>query len=167
MRSKHAVVLFALLLFPALALAQSPTTESGDVTATIQPIALTLESTAPLDFGTVAPFGRPGVAAVREDGSMGADNAYFVSPGSPARWTVSGAPNAVVAVVLPADGEVVVTDGASSMPVAGFHRSNQGFPFILSASGFGLFTVGAHINVAANQPAGVYSGTYNVTVYYN
>jgi hypothetical protein len=53
------------------------------------------------------------------------------------------------------------------MTVTSFARSGGSTQRNLDAAGNDTFNVGATLVVGANQPSGVYSGTFDVTVAYN
>lgn len=131
---------------------------------------LSLVNTRSLSFGrfvaggggsvTIAPTGaRTGSGAVILLNSAGTGSASF----SLTTLNGSGASKAVV-VSLPADGTVSLSNGQFSMPVRNF-VSSTGTVFTLSPAG-AVIDVGATLTVAPNQPAGAYSGTFQLTVNY-
>ena len=68
------------------------------------------------------------------------------------------------AVTLPVS--VVVSNGTHTMSVGTFGRSGQ-TQLLLDGTGSATFNVGAALQIGANQPAGLYTGSFNVTVSYN
>lgn len=157
-------IALAALLLPALARAQA--TDTGDISVTIQNQAITLTNDTTLAFGTILPFGRPGTAVVPPSGAESGSNVFISVPGSSAGWSVTGVPNAPYAITLPSS-PAVVTSGTNSMNVDTFTRTGGTSQVFLDAAGKNSFNVGATLHVGANQPAGVYTGTYTVTVAYN
>lgn len=153
----------ALLGLSANAAAQ---TASSTIDVEIESRAITLANTGGLNFGKVLPYGSAGSVYVNIYGDGSASNA-FISDATSIRassWEVIGTPGAPYAVTLPTS--VVISNGSENMTVSSFNRS--GTPQLyLDAAGNYAFTVGARLNVGANQPAGVYAGTFNVTVSYN
>lgn len=89
-----------------------------------------------------------------------------------AAYTVAGSANATYAITLPADGVVEITSGANSMDVDDFVAKTasagiDGTTGTLDGSGADSFVVGATLKLANGQAAGVYTGTFNVSVDYN
>jgi len=76
---------------------------------------------------------------------------------------VAGEPNTSFAVGLP--GSIQITSGANSMTVDSFTTGASAY--LLDGAGAAGLSVGANLSVAANQPAGLYSGSFSVTVAYN
>jgi len=159
-----ATVALTVLLVPSMVRAQA--TDTGDISVTIQNQAITLTNNTTLSFGTVLPFGRTGTVTVPASGAPTVSNAFVSVPGSSANWSVTGVPNAPYAITLPSS-PAVVTSGAFSMNVDTFTRTSGTTQLYLDGAGDASFNVGATLHVGANQPAGIYTGTYNVTVAYN
>ena len=86
---------------------------------------------------------------------------------SASEWEVTGVPNAPYTVTLPANNTVTVTNGTENMIVTSFNRTSGSNDLSLDGAGVGRFNVGATLLVNANQPAGDYTGTFNVSVNYN
>ncbi len=82
---------------------------------------------------------------------------------SAASFDVAGEPNTSFAVGLP--GSIQITSGANSMTVDSFTTGASAY--LLDGAGASGLSVGANLSVAANQPAGLYSGSFSVTVAYN
>lgn len=152
------------LLVPAGAWAQA--TDTGDISVTIQNQAITLTNDTTLQFGTVLPFGRPGTVTVPPSGAPTSSNVFVSVPGSSAAWSVTGVPNSPYAITLPSS-PVLVSSAAGTMNVDTFTRTGGSSQIFLDAAGQSSFNVGATLHVGANQPAGVYTGVYSVTVAYN
>lgn len=146
----------------------------GNASVVIQNQAITLTPVLgqDLNFGTVLPFGRNGTVTVWENGTHQASNAHIADTNgiSTSGFTVSGVNSAPYAITLPANNTVTLTsnvDPADTMTLTGFRRTGVNDQRVLDANGDATFSVGATLNVGANQPAGTYSGTYTVTVSYN
>ncbi len=160
---KKFLLAVALLGLSANAAAQSA---SSTINVEIESRAITLANTGGLNFGKVLPYGSAGYVYVSPNGVGSTANA-FISDATNVRassWAVNGVPGAPFAVTLPTS--VVINNGTENMTVTAFNRSGAAQQF-LDAAGNGSFTVGARLNVGANQPIGVYTGTFNVTVSYN
>jgi len=82
---------------------------------------------------------------------------------SAASFDVAGEPNTSFAVGLP--GSIQITSGANSMTVDSFTTGASAY--LLDGAGASGLSVGANLSVAANQPAGLYSGSFSVIVAYN
>ena len=85
---------------------------------------------------------------------------------SPATFTVGGEPNATYAITLPDDATVTLTGAGDPMAITDFVSSPSGTG-TLSGGGLQTLYVGGTLHVGAAQVAGVYSGTFDVTVTYN
>jgi hypothetical protein len=91
---------------------------------------------------------------------------------SNAAYTVYGSKNAHYIVTLPANNVVTITNGASSMSVNNFtiftvNNGTGNATGKLNLTGSDTFRVGATLILNNGQPAGVYSGTFTVSVAYN
>ena len=153
----------ALLGLSANAAAQ---TASSTIDVEIESRAITLVNNGGLNFGKVLPYGSAGIVFVSPSGVGSTSNA-FISDATNVRassWAVTGIPGAPFAVTLPTS--VTISNGTENMTVNSFSRSGPG-QMTLDAAGNNNFTVGAWLRVGANQPVGVYTGTFNVTVSYN
>ena len=160
---KKFLLAVALLGLSANAAAQ---TASSTINVEIESRAITLANTGGLNFGKVLPYGSAGNVYVSVNGVGSASNA-FISDATNVRassWDVTGIPGAPYAVTLPTS--VVISNGSENMTVGSFSRSGAS-QLYLDAAGNNSFTVGARLSVGANQPVGVYTGTFNVTVSYN
>lgn len=144
-------------------------TDSANASAEIV-AAIAIVNTADLNFGQIAPSGTAGtvtisVAGVRS-GSPGVTLGNQVTV-SQASFDISGAPNNLYSITLPADGVVTLTSGGSpAMAVDGF-LSDPASPGTLNGSGLDVVDVGATLSVGVNQPNGSYTGSFDVTVDYN
>ena len=88
-----------------------------------------------------------------------------------AAYTVYGDKNNHYNITLPDDNVVTITSGANHIHVNNFipHSASQGigsFSGKLNLIGEDTFTVGATLVLSNAQPAGLYTGTFNVTVNY-
>jgi len=167
----------SLLSFAAMLLAFSfsaqaqQASDTGEATVTVEFHEITLHNETTLNFGTLLPFGRTGTIRVTPAGATVAFRTLSIAPGAAAEWTVTGTPSAPYAIALPVNIELIDEGGLNNMLVNSFTTSVTDFAnrnnAVLDAAGDGSFTVGATLNVGANQPLGVYSGQYEVTVSYN
>lgn len=163
---KKIVLLGALLLgLSAEAYAQQSATST--IRVEVESRAITLANVAGLNFGKILPYGSAGAVTVFSNGTYSASNAFISDATNiqASAWSVTGIPGAPFAVTLPTS--VTISNGTENMTVNNFTRTGGSLPQNLDAAGNASFNVGARLNVGANQPAGIYSGTFNVTVNYN
>ena len=127
-----------------------------------------ITNTRDLAFGQVAAGATSGTAVVTPAGTRSLTGG--VTPGSSggvtsAQFTVSGIPLFTYSIALP--GSVVLSSGANTMTVNTFTSSPSGTGQIQLIIGTQTLTLGATLQVGANQSSGSYTGTFNVTVVYN
>jgi len=112
-----------------------------------------------------------GTLTVGPDGSVSATGGmtgnYNITQPPPGRgpgsFVLVGRKNGVLKVTLPLT--VTVSNGTSQMLITALNANiNNGTVLKLDAAGLGYLTIGGTLAVAANQPYGQYTGTYNVTV---
>lgn len=133
--------------------------------------AQTISGSTPLSFGSFV-AGSGGTVAVSVNGLRTASgNVILINsgPGGASQSTVTGTAGSTYSITLPDNGVVVLSDNNSNtMAVNDFisiPSATSGSTGILSAGSQTLY-IGATLIVAQNQPAGNYSGTFNVTVSY-
>jgi hypothetical protein len=124
--------------------------------------------TNPMFFGDVSGDATSATTVILTTGGTTSSPDGASAAGTPTAgdFDVTGAPNLAYDITLPADGTVVLTNVAGpDMSVDSF-ASSLGASGTLSATGAQSFTVGATLTINANQPAALYTGTYDVTVNY-
>ena len=178
---KNITKIFAIALvalgFSATSFAQtvSPSsTATADATASIlTPILIT--KNADLGFGTIgAVAGSASTVVVSNTGVRTSATATLFTvastPVTNARFTITGTPNALFAITLPAT-DVSLTStsvGATAMTIpAASWSSDLGVSSTILNTGSKVLNLGATLNVGAGQTAGTYSGSFDVTVAYN
>ncbi len=145
--------------------AQAATTATGTATAEVLS-SLTVTATADLQFGQIA-ANTGGSVTVNADSSV-SKTGGLISTGSraPAAFDVVGSPNAMVIVSLPtASVNLTRVSGTETMQLGSFNTDPNG-AFQLDTAGAGSFNVGGTLTVGANQVAGTYTGTFQVSVEY-
>lgn len=145
--------------------AYAASTNAGGTVEIVTPLAIV--KTIDLSFGKVASSAALGTVKVTAAGvrSMTGGVTLITLPApAAASFNVTGANNSTYTVTLPA--AVTLTSGANTMTVNAF-TSTPTPTGTLSAAGAQTLTVGGTLNVAANQVAGTYTGTFAVTVVYN
>ena len=128
--------------------------------------ALAIVNTQGLEFASIVPSGSSDTVIVSPV-SVRTCGATLTCTGSvfASAFDVTGGNNLTYSITLPG-AAATLTSGANSMTVDNFIDSGSGTG-TLSALGSQTFTVGGTLNVGINQPAGVYAGSYSVTVDYN
>jgi hypothetical protein len=130
---------------------------------------ITLSNSESLAFGKFA-AGTGGSVLVSTSGARSATGGVVLlssGPGAAARFQVSGDANLTYAITLPANDSASLTNGSGqSMSLTDF-SSSPASTGQLNAMGSQTLSVGARLNVGANQPSGSYSGSFVVYVDYN
>lgn len=146
---------------------------SATVTATasaniIQPIEIAKISD--LAFGNIVSGSADGTVIIAVDGSRTATGGVALidagSVSTAAIFDITGFADASFSIEVPASIIIETAGGANQMTVNNF-VSNLGLDAILDENGEAKLQVGATLNVSAQQPAGMYSGTFDVIVAYN
>jgi len=157
-----AAALVAIVAAPASVKAASDTaTASATIAA-----AVTVTKTSDLEFGLISPTASAGTVTISDAGARTGDANVILQAGdtpSQASFTVGGANSQAIAVTIPASATLT---GPGTDMTATLSQTDAGAQTL---DGSGAFTVdvGAVLGVAANQTAGAYSGSFNVTVIYN
>jgi hypothetical protein len=168
---KKTVFLLASLFVMACGI-QSVKADGGSAQASanatiITPIAIA--QVADLNFGNIVAGIGAGNVTVGTDGirtSIGDVILPTATPGTvnAAEFTVTGLAAATYAITLPGSIDISET-GGETMTVTDFTSDPSGTGTL--TGGTQTLSVGATLNVKANQAAGNYTGTFNVTVAYN
>jgi hypothetical protein len=168
---KKFVFLFACLFLMGIAAesvqAQNSATATANAAATIV-TPITIVKTVDLNFGAIVPSNQAGTVIVGNDNSIsGTGGVTLISQlgtHSAAAFTVNGEAEALYYVTVPASNVTLTkTSSSETMTVSTFYHSATG---TLDETGEEAFNVGATLTVAASQPAGLYEGTFDVTVSY-
>ena len=175
MPARHIVFAGALSLAPLAPMAQClPPPDAAGAAILPHSVAapqLLITTTRSLHFGRfVAGSGgsltvSPGGARARSGGVVLMNSGGSASAGFEV-GTLDGGASAAMSVILslPADGEVFLSNGASSMAVRDF-VSSAGTLISLAPTGVTV-DVGATLMVGAGQAPGAYSGTFQLIVNY-
>jgi len=156
-----------VLLTGGIASAQSNSANvDASASATvISPIAVT--NPVGLNFGQIVAGSGAGTVVLTAAGvrSIGTGTTELGNSGSVAAagFSVTGNADSTYSISVEA-GPVDITSGSDTMTVGSFTRSKTTGTL---TSGADTFTVGGTLGVAAAQPVGAYSGTFNVVVTYN
>ena len=139
------------------------------VTAATVVAPMTITAASTLNFGTFAGSAALGtviIPTVAARSATGGVTLIATSAGAASGITVAGANGATFTVVYPTTPQNI-TSGGATMTISAFNTSLSGDAGTVGAGGSATFTIGATLNVAANQATGVYSGTYPITLTYN
>ena len=166
--SKFLFAVITMMAFSVASFAQSATaTASATIVA---PIAIT--KTVDMNFGNVAVAAVAGTVTLDPAGTRTAGGGVTLPATTgtvaAAEFDVTGAVNFTYAITLPAAAVTIDDGAANTMTVTAFTSTPSGTGD-LGAGGAQTITVGATLNVGANQVPGTYlSATpFTVTVNYN
>jgi len=129
--------------------------------------AITISKTADLNFGDVVAGASLGTVLMTPAGvrsATGGTTLGNTAGAAVAAFDVTGFSGATYAILLPV-APITISSSGNTMTVTGFTGS-KGLASTLTG-GADSFTVGATLNVAASQAAGVYAGNFPVSVNYN
>ncbi len=146
-------------------MAQTPNSARAEVLT-----AIGLTAVNPLEFGGFTP-GALGTVVISPLGNRTATGGVVLNTTSilptAASYNMTGAPNVHYTIQVPITDIIIVHVGNSaSMIVNTFTCSYPLLASTLSPAGTDAFTVGGTLHVDAAQAAGLYVGTFNVTVAY-
>lgn len=169
MRATRAMAVFATA-FGVLIYSQNANALDVSVNASATIVApLAASSPTALAFGNVGASGSAGTVEVTSAGARSAaGGASAVAGGTVSAAVVNitaGEASAVVDISYPASA-TLNGPAASTMSVDGFAAAGSPATATLDGSGTATFNVGGTLNVGANQTAGNYTGSFNVTLTY-
>lgn len=130
--------------------------------------ALSVTNVQDLDFGDLAAGTTAGTATVNANTNVRTVSGGTVPVGgSPtaALFFAAGIVNRIFIVQIPV-GSITLSNGTGGTMTVSNWTTNGPVSRNLGSTGVAVIRVGARLNVAANQPEGDYSGTFNVTVIY-
>ncbi len=164
---KLTTILAGALIIVGCSSSFAQATASADASARIvSPLQIT--KTADLKFGNIAAGPSAGTVDMSvTDVRTAAGGVTLIAAGNvsnAAAFDIVGYPDASFTISLPAS--ILITSGANDMLVDNF-ISSLGATSALDAQGAAALKVGASLNVGANQPVGLYTGAFDVTVAYN
>jgi len=161
------ITIILLAFFSVSAIAQTENTDTGAKILA----AMTITESADMHFGTMTVPSTFAEVDLAVGGTVsianGTLNLLAQAPTShAAAYNITGDANATYRITLPTNGSVSLTDGFSQIQVKDFVCSYGGLITTLDGTGNSSFTVGATIQLGMSQPAGIYSGTFDVSVSY-
>ena len=180
MKIVYIIAVIIAVLFTSLLKAQTNSVTSKARAEITSLISLSDNSGLPggstLSFGTIAKsegVGTVTISTLNARTTSGAVNAMSASATSTASFLVNGGMGRTYAITLPSTNvDVTRTGGTETMSITDFKARPQSIggdqvTGTLDTQGADSFTVGATLNVGANQAEGVYEGSFNVVVNYN
>jgi len=148
--------------------AQNIATDNASASATILE-HLTLVKNVDLVFGGIITDTDGGtvVIAATETGTVSYNNlpSQLSASTSSSKFTASGQSNALFAITLPSTTTITNGTPADDMTI-GSYVSSVGLTHVQLTGGVKEFYVGATLTIGAQQPAGLYTGSFPVTVTY-
>jgi len=160
-----AIVAMALLLSPVDAIAMGPS-DSSNANASakvVKPVRVTTQSD--MDFGEVLTSASSGTVVLATDGTVTGNGGAYVfddTNAQAAAFRVSGERLEAYNITLPTT--VTLSEvGGGTMSLTAFNHDATG---VLSNSGQEDFSVGATLNMGAEQVQGDYTGSFTVSVDY-
>jgi hypothetical protein len=154
----------AALALGTSALAVQDTDLAGSPAAAEIVAAIAITNDGGLHFGDIVASGVLGTVAVDTAGARLELGGVTLGNGGAARaaqFTVTGDSGATFDVTLPTS--ILISSGGDDMTVDSFTENSDG----TLTGGTEQFEVGATLHVAAAQPSGSYSGTFDVIATYN
>ena len=163
--------LFVMMLATQHVKAQSGASASISANAKATVISvISITKNSDLNFGSFAPSATDGTVSVELDGTRPFTGGITLldQEGKRALFTVKGTPNESYYVKLPTeDGNTISLEGPQGtdpLIIKSLVHDGDG---TLDGNGQDLFSVGGTLSVKANQPAGEYTGTFDVIVAYD
>lgn len=171
MRLKLSVAaLAACVAVASPAFAQTTAVEPAEARGTVL-LPLSLTEDANLDFGTVLASAASGQVIINANTGLrsvsGGVTGVAIDPGHRAQFTGYGTPATTVNLSL--SYPAFLTSGTNVVavdPTLGMFFDAGGTSRVINAGGTFQVAVGGAFNIAANQPNGVYTGTFSVTAQY-
>ena len=180
---KKTLIIFSAIVmmvgFGTTVMAQTSATVSNTAAGAKLIVPMTLTQDAPLHFGTINVLVGAGGTCVLPSNSTtrtfsaGLAASTVAPVATNAAYHVTGTMNVTYALTLPATITVTETVGATAtMTISTLKARFNGagadaVVSTLSATGTDSFTVGGTLTVESSQVAGIYAGTFPVSVDYN
>ncbi len=153
--------------------AQAATQAGTSRVTTLRPISLV--NAAALDFGSIVPGAATGRVTI--NARTGARTRTVValvgSTFSRAQFVATGTVGRVVTLTVSPTASIVISSGANTMAIDTLRVSANGGiartfgqNYTIPASGTITYNMGGRLTVGANKPAGIYTGTFSLTLNY-
>ncbi len=160
-----------IMVFAALASISARSAHAATTATSVDAIvvsSINLVAQSGIVFGEISGSSIAGTVTIDVDGSRTTTGGATVNSNvsaTPARYEVTGVPNALYIITLPAS--VIITSPAGNNMVVDGFRSSPPSTGQLDSGGRQNLTVGATLRTGNFQPFGVYSGVMATTVEYN
>lgn len=142
--------------------AATAATITGNATVLIQNTIGTSQ-TQQMNFATVSPTANPGVVTLSPAGVASSSTLDTYGTGAAGKFNIVAQPSTLLNISF---SNGTVSNGSESMTLDNFTSTSIPASNTTDSSGLLALSVGANLNVGANQPSGTYNGTYTVTVSY-
>ncbi len=166
MRIQNLLILLLLSVYQVNVYAdKDSSSDSANASATVV-APVTLVKTADLLFGSVAPASfATGTVTIDPNGGRMSANVVLSSMGlgNPASFYLTGDPGAGFSINLPSS--ITLTGPGNPMQLNAFTSSPTSIG-TFSPSGTATINVGGTLTVGANQAAGIYLGSFSISVDY-
>ena len=166
------IALITMALFVSAG-AQAATQNATTKVLALRPI--TLVSATALDFGSIVPGATAGTVTINSrNGARTRTVVTLVgSTFSRAQFVATGTVGRVVTLTISPATTINITSGPDTLAINTLRVSANGGVartfgqnYTIPASGTITYNMGGRLNVGANKPAGLYSGTFSVTLNY-
>lgn len=137
-------------------------TITGNATVLIQNTIGTSQ-TQQMNFGTVSPTATSGVVTLTPAGVASSSTLGTYGNGAAGKFNIVAQPSTPLQISF---SNGTVSNGSDSMTLDTFTSTSVPASNTTDGSGNLALSVGANLNVGANQASGTYNGTYTVTVSY-
>lgn len=170
MRIPSNIVLFLSVVFATAAYAQTNVLGKMEVEIAVPVTAVETEL---LNFGKIIPEASGGSVVISPNGERTASGSILLMDDtySAGRFTVAGVPSSLVSIILPQTPQrLTLTNGNSEITVDAFTSDVPvGGQVVRQSDGKTEISIGATLLIGngLSNPAGYYSGTYEVVFMYN
>ncbi len=164
---KSLIIIAAIVMiagFTNRVMAQSTASNTAKAELKI-PISITAPTI--MDFGILAASATAGTAVLTTASALSQTGGVVIVSGTPTAggYAVTGEGTTAYSITIPTSAVTITNATAQTMTVTAMTCSYGGLSSTLTA-GADAFTVGGTLNVGANQVAGTYTGTFDVSVNY-
>ncbi len=166
------IALFSVALFVSAG-AQAATQNATSKALALRPITL-VNSTA-LDFGSIVPGVANGTVTINSRTGVRTRTVVTLvgSTFSRAQFVATGTVGRIVTLTVSPAAAINITSGANTLVINTLRVSANGGAartfgqnYTIPASGTITYNMGGRLNVTANKPAGLYTGTFALTLNY-
>jgi len=163
---KSFIILAAIVMIAGFASNVSAQSTASNTAKAVLKIPISITAPTIMDFGVLAASATPGTAVLTYGSALSKTGGVTIVSGTPTAggYAVTGEGSTSYSISIPT-GDVTISDGSGHSMIVNTMVCSKGASSSLS-SGSDTFTVGGTLNVPANQVAGTYTGTFDVTVNY-